>query len=37
MTDTAIPKGYWADAQGNGEYAPMPPVLGPVSPSPMRL
>ena len=24
-------------AQGSGEYAPMPPVLGPVSPSPTRL
>src|SRR3954451_1726291 len=26
-----------ADATGTGEYAPMPPVLGPVSPSAMRL
>ena len=26
-----------APATGTGEYAPMPPVLGPVSPSPTRL
>ncbi len=26
-----------SDKKGTGEMAPMPPVLGPVSPSPMRL
>ena len=29
--------GLMIDATGAGEYAPMPPVLGPLSPSPTRL
>ena len=32
MSSTSV-----SGAHGNGEYAPMPPVLGPVSPSPTRL
>ncbi len=33
MTSSTKPAG----SHGSGEYAPMPPVFGPASPSPRRL